>query len=40
MTKVEELTDQLVMPAYGVLNEDGRKALLDGAKAIATALAN
>jgi hypothetical protein len=40
MKKVEDLTDQLVMPAYGVLDEAGRTALLEGAKAIAAALAN
>ena len=40
MKKVEDLTDQLVLPAYGVLDEAGRTALLEGAKAIAAALAN
>jgi hypothetical protein len=38
MDAAEELTDKLVAPAYGVLNQDERKALLDGAKAVAAAL--
>ena len=40
MKKVEDLTDQLVAPAYAVLNANGQQALLEGAKAIAAALAS
>lgn len=38
MAEAEALTDELVSPAYGVLDESGRTALLSGALAIKTAL--
>lgn len=38
MLEAETLTDRLVAPAYGVLDESGRAALLAGAQAIRTAL--
>jgi len=38
MLDAETLTDRLVAPAYGVLNDSGRADLLAGAKAIQTAL--
>lgn len=38
MSEAETLTDQLVAPAYGVLDESGRVALLEGARAIRSAL--
>lgn len=38
MLEAETLTDRLVAPAYGVLDESGRAALLAGAQAIKTAL--
>lgn len=38
MSEAETLTDRLVAPAYGVLDESGRVALLAGAQAIKTAL--
>lgn len=38
MLEAEALTDRLVAPAYGVLDESGRAALLAGAQAIKTAL--
>ena len=40
MVAAEELTDRLVAPAYGVLNEHGRQDFLAGAQAIAAALAS
>lgn len=38
MLEAETLTDRLVAPAYGVLDESGRTALLAGAQAIKVAL--
>lgn len=38
MLEAETLTDRLVSPAYGVLDESGRAALLAGAQAVKTAL--
>lgn len=38
MLEAEVLTDRLVTPAYGVLDESGRAALLAGAQAVKTAL--
>jgi hypothetical protein len=38
MLEAENLTDRLVAPAYGVLDESGRVALLAGAEAIKTAV--
>lgn len=38
MLEAEALTDRLVAPAYGVLDESGRTALLAGAQAIKTVL--
>lgn len=38
MSEAETLTDRLVGPAYGILDESGRAALLAGAQAIKVAL--
>ncbi len=38
MSEAESLTDRLVAPAYGVLDESGRAALFAGAQAIKAAL--
>lgn len=38
MAEAESLTDRLVAPAYGVLDESGRAAILSGAQAIKIAL--
>jgi hypothetical protein len=38
MVEAEKLTDALCIPAYSVLNDAERKALVDGAKAFETAL--
>jgi len=40
MDAAEDLTDKLVTPAYGVLDQAGREALVNGARAIADALAS
>ena len=36
--EAEALTDRLVTPAYSVLDEDGRAAMLDGIRAVSAAL--
>ena len=40
MKAAERLTDEIVLPAYSVLDETQRTALLDGARAIKAALAS
>ncbi|MEY3456202.1 MAG: hypothetical protein RIR38_464, partial [Actinomycetota bacterium] len=38
MKAAEDLTDEIVLPAYSVLDESGAQALLDGARAIKAAV--
>jgi hypothetical protein len=38
MVQAENLTDALCIPAYSVLNDAERKALVEGTKAFETAL--
>ncbi|MEY2763188.1 MAG: hypothetical protein RLZZ48_975 [Actinomycetota bacterium] len=40
MKAAEDLTDEIVLPAYSVLDESGAQALLDGARAIKAAVAS
>jgi hypothetical protein len=38
MKAAEDLTDEIVLPAYSVLDESGAQELLDGARAIKAAV--
>ena len=40
MKAAEDLTDQIVLPAYSVLDDAGARALLDGARAIKAAVSS